>query len=71
MILVTIVYFKFYRNIIFIYFNCLHLIDDYSTLKLYIQCCRKTDKAGPFTLYNAFNKACCANGHVVTDSSQC
>jgi len=36
-----------------------------------IQCCRKTDKAGPFTLYNAFNKACCANGHVVTDSSQC
>ena len=35
------------------------------------QCCAPEDGTGPALLYNAATKACCADGRVVTDASQC
>ena len=35
------------------------------------QCCAPEDGTGPALLYNAASKACCADGRVVTDASQC
>ena len=35
------------------------------------QCCAPEDGTGPAILYNAATKACCSDGRVVTDASQC
>jgi len=35
------------------------------------ECCAPADGTGPALLYNAATKACCSDGRVVTDASQC
>jgi len=35
------------------------------------ECCAPADGTGPAVLYNAATKACCNDGRVVTDASQC
>lgn len=35
------------------------------------KCCAPADGTGVARLYNAASKACCSNGRVVTDVSQC